>query len=483
MLKKIFLVILSFVIILAATILVRTLSLNSKQLVIAPVEKVTIPDEVALRLSEAIQIRTISYEDSQNSHEAAFDSLHAFLSEEYPLVDSLLTKETINRFGLLYFWQGTDPDLKPAILCAHQDVVPVEADKWDFPPFSGIIQDGFIHGRGSLDDKLSVLGILEATEILLREGFTPERSWYFAFGFDEELMGQEGAVKIVEHLKDKGVEAEFVLDEGLVVTEDMVPGIEKPVALIGVSEKGYLTVELSVEAEGGHSSMPAKDNAITILSKAISKIQGNPFKPEISPPVELFLDHIGPEAAFALKMASANRWIFESVVIGSYQATPAGSALVTTTISPTIFKAGIKENIIPTEARAIINLRLLPGMSFENVLAHFKKSVNDERVNMKITGFPKEASPVASLENPGYLTIEKTIRQVFPEAIVAPSLVLATTDSRYYSPISANIYKFLPVQLFKKDIDGIHGVNEKLSVEGYKDCIRFYYWLLKNEDE
>ncbi|MCF8370958.1 MAG: M20 family peptidase [Bacteroidales bacterium] len=482
MLKKILRIIFSLLLIIIAIILVRTFSLDSKQLNISPVEKIAISDEVANRLSKAIQIKTISYEDSINPQVSAFDSLHNFLVNEFPLVDSILEKEVINRFSLLYFWKGKNPDLKPAILCAHQDVVPVEEEKWDFPPFDGIIKDGIVHGRGSLDDKLSVLGILEATEILLQEGFSPERSWYFAFGHDEELMGQEGAMQIVEYLSGKGIEAEFILDEGLVVTEGMVPGIEKPVALIGITEKGYLTVELGVEAEGGHSSMPGKENAITILSKAISRIHENAFKPQISPPVELFLDYIGPEAPFTLKMASANRWLLEPVVIGSYQATAAGNALVTTTSATTIFKSGIKENVIPTEARAVINLRLLPGVTFDAVLAHFKKSVDDERVKIEIIGFPKEASPVASLDNTGYLAIEKTIRQVFPDAIVAPSLVLATTDSRHYTPLSANIYKFLPVQLFKKDIDGIHGINEKLSVEGYKDCIRFYYRLLKNGD-
>ncbi len=480
--KRILLIISGIIVLLAAVVLFRTFTFESKQTDVVPYTKMAIDDLAARRLSEAIQIKTISYDDSVKQSYVEILKLHDFLTKEFPFVDSLIEKEIINQYSLLYHWKGTNPNLQPAMILAHLDVVPVEAGKWDFPPFAGLIKDGYIHGRGSLDDKLSVLGILEAAEKLLLEGFFPERSWYFAFGHDEEISGRQGAFKIVDYLEARGIHAGFILDEGLVVTEGMVPGIDDPVALIGISEKGYMTIELSVEEAGGHSSMPAPENAITILSNAIDNLTESPFEAEISEPVGLFLEHIGPEASFTLRMASANRWLFEQLVIGTYKASPAGNALVSTTIAPTIFKSGIKENYIPTEARAIVNLRLLPGITFDDIIAHFNKVIDDNRVNIKTTGYPKQASPVASLQNNGYQTIEKTIRQIFPDAIVAPSLVLATTDSRHYTSISENIYKFLPVQLTSKDIDGIHGVNEKLSIEGYKNCIRFYYQLIKNGD-
>ncbi len=483
MIKKSILTLLIIVLIVASVILFRTFTLESKQIEVDAIAEIDVPAGAAERLSQAIQIPTITYEDRSLIDTTQFDRLQEFLFNSYPLVDSLLTKTIINNYGLLYFWEGSKADLKPGILTGHLDVVPPEEeslDKWEHPPFGGVIEDGVIYGRGSLDDKLSVLGILESVEMMLAEGYQPERSLYLAFGHDEEIMGTYGAVAIAKHLKDNGVEAEFVLDEGLVITKGMIPGIEKPVALIGITEKGYMTVELHVEIQGGHSSMPEREGAISVLTNAISKLSQQPFEPELSKPVLKFADYIGPEAPFTLKMAFANLWLFKGTVIGQYEKTGPGKALVTSTIAPTILRSGVKENVIPSHAMAVVNLRLLPGLSAEEVLAYFKTTIADDRVRIKPIGNPREASPVAEVDHLAYRAIEKTVLQVFDDVIVAPSLVLATTDSRYYTEVSDNIYKFLPVMLNSEDVAGIHGYNEHLSVEGYHDCIRFYYQLIKN---
>ncbi|MCF8295859.1 MAG: M20 family peptidase [Bacteroidales bacterium] len=455
--------------------------LSSKQLEVAAARPQFPIQELAERLSRAIQIQTVSFEDSALIDTAAFLAFHEHIRQSFPLVMQHLHLEVINSYSLLFHWQGKDASLNPAILLAHMDVVPVDTinETWDFPPFAGLIRDGFICGRGSLDDKLSVMGMLEAVELLLSEGFQPQHDWYFAFGHDEELTGRQGAVQLKSYLQQKGVKASFILDEGLVVTNGMVPGITAPVALIGISEKGYLTLKLEVSLPGGHSSMPEPENALTVLAKAITAIQAKPFRPEISEPVESFISYVGPEAPFVLKLAFANRWLFESMILSTYQKSAAGSALVQSTIAPTILKAGVKENVIPSYATAAVNLRLLPGLSIEEVLNHFTEVIADERVKIIVIGAPKEASPVASVETEAFAAIHTSIREVFPDAKVAPSLVLATTDSRHYTELSDNIYKFLPVSIDSEDISGIHGKNEKISLENYASCISFYYQLMK----
>jgi carboxypeptidase PM20D1 len=483
MFKKVILPILIVLVLFIAFIMIQTVTLKSKQISVDAIEKIEVREGAAERLAEAIRIPTISFEDRSLIDTTQFDKLQEFIFNNYPLVDSLLDLTLINHYSMLYHWPGSNPDLKPAMLVGHLDVVPPEEeslDKWEYPPFDGVIKNGTIYGRGSLDDKLSVLGILESVEMMLADGYQPERGWYFGFGHDEEIFGTYGAIAIAKYMKDKGVKAEFILDEGLVVAEGMVPGIEKPVGLIGITEKGYMTVELHVEIQGGHSSMPEKENAITVLSKAITSLTENPFEPELSKPVLTFAEYVGPEAPFLLKMAFANLWLFKGMVISKYQQSGPGSALVMSTIAPTILKSGVKENVIPSHATAIVNLRILPGLTIDGVVDYFNTTINDDRVIVRAKGQPREASPVASVDHLGFKSIEKTILQVFDDVIVAPSLVLATTDSRYYTEVSDNIYKFLPVVLTSEDVAGIHGYNEHLSVEGYHDCIRFYYQLIRN---
>lgn len=481
MVKKLFLVVAVLLVGILAFIAYNVQTLESKQIKAVPDRPSLNLDDAANRLSKAIQIQTVSHEDPALFDSASFMAFHTLLKESFPQITKAMDVDTINNFSLLFHWNGTNSDLKPAILLAHMDVVPVDTinESWDFPPFSGLIADGYINGRGALDDKLSLMGMLEAAEMLLEEGFAPERDWYFAFGHDEELYGKQGAMQIAELLKNRGVNADFILDEGLVVTNGMVPGVEKPVALIGISEKGRATVRLKVAIPGGHSSMPEKENSLTVLTKAITAIQSSPFEAQISPPVEYFLSFVGPETNLIQKMAFSNRWLFESMVLSTYQKTGAGSALVQSTIAPTLFHSGIKDNVIPAFAEAAVNLRLLPGLKLDEVIAYFSRVISDDRVILSIDEISSEASPVASIETDGFKKIHQSIAEVFPEAIVSPSLVLATTDSRHYTSISENIYKFLPVSIASEDLSGIHGKNERLSLENYASCISFYYQLMK----
>jgi carboxypeptidase PM20D1 len=472
--------------VLLVVLIERTLLYKSKQEKVKPVAHVQISSDCLTHLSEAVKFRTISQEQPGGFDSLAFEGFIGYLRKTYPLTDSVLHKKRINGYSLLYTWKGKNPDLKPMILIGHMDVVPAVTDsgeQWEYPPFSGAIAKGAIWGRGSLDDKINVIGILEAVELLIREGFTPERTLYLAFGHDEETGGRNGAAKIAEYLDAQHVKASFLLDEGLVITSGIVPGIEKNVALIGIAEKGYASFELSVSAEGGHSSMPARETPIGILSAAVSALEKHPMKSKLSLPVQQFLDYVGPEMPFFFKLAFANRWLLSSLVISKYEKTDAGNAVVRTTTAPTIFKSGNKDNVLPGFASAIINFRILPGECIADVQEHIRKTVGDERVKVQLSGHFSEPGGVSNVNCPEFACLEKSIRQIFPNTITAPSLVIAGTDSRHYSAITENLYRFVPLVAGPDDLKRIHGVNEKMSCPNFLNCICFFRQLILNSNK
>jgi len=481
--KKIVLFVLAALILLVAVVLFNTLSTKSKQIDTEAVTDFKLRENVAQTLSEAIQIPTITVEREPQLDSAVFYRFQQFLFQKFPLCDSLLEKTIINKLSIVYKFAGKNPNLKPIILVAHMDIVPVEGEsksEWEQAPYSGVITDGYIWGRGSLDDKISVLSILESAEMLLNEGFTPERTIYFAFGHDEEIGGANGAVKIVDWFKKQNIKAEMIMDEGLVITDGIVPGMEKPVALIGIAEKGHLSVELSVKVKGGHSSMPPRETAIGILSAAIAKLQVKRTPAKLTVPVQGFIEKLGAELPFVNRMAFTNTWLFSGIIKNIYDKTPAGSALIRTTIAPTIFRSGVKENVLPSQAVATINFRTLPGTSSDDVIAYITQVFDDKRITVHKLPRGSEPSPISPHTSEAYKVIEKSIKQIFTEAVIAPSLVLAFTDGRHYKDLSENVYKFLPVKLESADLLRIHGINERVSVEGYKNSIKFYYQLMKN---
>jgi carboxypeptidase PM20D1 len=483
MIKRILIAAFILLLIFIGVLIFNTQQFTSKQIGINPIDKSPGDEKAVERLSSAIKIKTISYDDPEKFDEKPFLALHKLLAKNYPIADSLLEKEVVNKYSLLYHWEGRNPNLKPAIFMAHMDVVPVEEEslkKWEVDPFSGAIMDGFVWGRGTLDDKINVIAIMEAIESLMKEGYAPERGLYIAFGHDEEISGKEGAAKIVQLLKSRNIDPEFVLDEGGILSKGLVPGIKSPVALVGVAEKGYTTVVLHIELEGGHSSMPQKETPITVLSKAVNKIVDNPFKATITPPVKGFIEYIGPEMPFLEKMIFANSWLFEPLIINIYQKTNSGNALVRTTTAPTIFKSGLKDNILPTEANASVNFRVLPGTTSKDVLEHVRKVIADDRIKISVGGFANEPSPVSGTNTIGFNAINKSIRETFPGTLVSPYLVLGATDSRYFAELTENIYRFAPFSVTSEDLNRIHGINERISIDDYHNSISFYQRLIKN---
>jgi len=467
-----------------AYVLFKTFTFTSQQLEVAPISKIDIPEEAVTRLSKALQIKTISHEEAVNFDSAAFEAFNQFLVDEYPLVDSLLEKKLFSSYSHLYTWKGSDANLKPAVLMGHIDVVPIASpDSWTEDPFGGLVKDGVIWGRGTIDDKFSVIGILESIEMLLAEGYQPKRTFYLSFGHDEEVGGDLGAVMIADYLESEGVDAAFVLDEGYAITQKMIPGVEPDVAFIGIAEKGSTSIELIVEKEGGHSSRPDKETAIDILANGVARLKANPLDANISEAMHGFMDMVGPDMGFVNKMAFANRGIFKSIIVSTYEnASGAGNALLRTTTAPTIFQAGIKENVIPLRARAVINFRIIPGQTAQDVMDHVNEVMDDDRIKANFYGFNTDPSPVSPRDTEGYDWINRTIRETFPEALTAPNLVIAATDSRHFTGVSSNIYRFVPYHINNDNIQTFHGINERIPVKDYKNAIRFYRQLILNSN-
>ncbi len=483
MLRKIIVVGGIAVVVLAVILLGRTVLLRSVQVeATASSWRPAAPDSAASRLAAAVRLPTVAGADS------AFAALHAHLRASFPRVHAALEVATLNEHSLLYTWRGSDASLEPMLCAAHLDVVPVEPGTegdWEHPPFAGAIADGYIWGRGTMDDKLSVLGLLEAAEALLAEGFAPRRTIYLAFGHDEEVGGRAGAAAIASRLAGEGVRLESVLDEGLMLTSGLIPGIAEDVALIGIAEKGYLTVELSTRDAGGHSSVPPRSTAVGRLARALTRLEEQPLAGGIDGPAGQMFATLAPHLPFGQRLAFANLWCLGWLVEGQLASKPTTDALLRTTTAATVFSGGIKANVLPQHARALVNFRIHPRDSVASVLAHIEAVVADTGVAVSPVegGFSGEPSAVSPTDGAPFQRLARTVREVFPEALVAPSLMIAATDTRHYSGLSGSIFRFSPQRLTPADRTRFHGTNERLEVEGYAAAIAFYRQWLRNGAE
>ena len=465
----------------------KDLSFSSKQVKANQVDLLNIPENIIEHFQEAIKYKTVSLPGKIDTLEQ--QAFLAFLDKAFPFVDSLMKHDDINQFSRLYHWRGSNSKEDPILLLGHMDVVPVEdfqLEDWESPPFSGSKKDGFIYGRGSLDDKVNVIGILSAVELLLRQGFQPNRSVYFAFGHDEEIGGQNGAKAIASLLADQGLKFEYILDEGSIILEKALPGLKAPVALIGTAEKGYVTITLTAELEeGGHSSMPPETTAIGLLSEAITNLKRNPKELRLEGPARELLSFVGPEMSQPYRAVFANTWLTAPLIKKQFSSRPTTNALLRTTMAPTILTAGIKDNIMPTRAKAQLNFRILPGESIASTIEYVKKVVNNDLISVveSPASFNSNPSKVSPTKAFGFKVLQKTLAEIFPQVITSPCLVIAATDARHYESLSDQIYRFTPIQLSNPDLKRIHGINERIDWSGYSRLIQFYSRLLINSSK
>ncbi|MGB5203267.1 MAG: M20 family peptidase [Eudoraea sp.] len=474
--KKIIFLLLAILIVIAGILLFNTLSLTSRQVEPESLEKLDIPDAVFQNLSRAVQYRTISFSEDAIPDSTAFHGFHQFLADAFPLIHENLSLEKINEYSLLYKWEGSDASKKPIILMSHQDVVPVDQPtlkNWEAGPFEGKITDTHIIGRGTLDDKSSLIALMESVEKLLSESFTPSRTIYLAFGHDEEVGGKNGAGKIAAYLREKGINAAMALDEGGFLSESMVEGIDKPVAIVNLAEKGFASFRLIVETNGGHSSRPPKENTIGMLAQAIVDLENNQLPYKLVEPINYQFEYMGAELPFMEKLTFANPWLFKNGILEDLNAH--------TTTAPTIIEGGVKNNVIPTVAEATMNFRILPGETIETVKQHIQNSISD-KIRVETVGFLTNPSPVSKIDSEAYKTLEKTIRSMFPNAVVVPGLVGGGTDARYFYDISDDVYRFYPLRITPESFTRFHGIDEKISKENYKEIIEFTYHLIRKFD-
>ena len=406
------------------------------------------------------------------------------LEQAFPAVHQTLDRQIINTYSLLYKWPGSDPSLKPVVFLAHFDVVPVEPgteDKWKYGAYSGEVAEGYIWGRGALDMKNILMGIMEAAEILAKKGFEPKRTIYLAFGHDEELGGPAGAAKIVENLKAQGVQIAFTLDEGMMILDKSISPTKQQLAVIALAEKGYVTLELTAKGRGGHSSMPPPTTTLGTLSRAVVALEDNQMPASLSGAAGYFFDTIARDMPFVQKMMFANLWLFEGILLDQLVKNNVTSAMVRSTTAPTIIKGGMKENVLPSQAQALVNFRIIPGDTPEDVIEHARKTINDSEITVtKYEGSGTYPSPVASVDSVSYQIIRNTIHQVFPGIASAPGLMIAGSDTKHYVPISDNNYRFAPITIGSEDVAGIHGINERVQVAGYVKMIPYYVRLMEN---
>ncbi len=469
-----------------AMVLFRTVQLSYEPSGINPVERPAFDSTAAVeRLSRVVQFPTVSRQDTADVDHEAFEDFVGFMEEAYPRVHETLRRERVGRNGytLLYRWQGRDTSQAPLMLMGHYDVVPVEEgtrQEWEHPPFGGRRADGFVWGRGTLDDKSGTLSTFEAAEYLLETGYQPEQTVYLVAHHDEEVGGDFGAAEVAKLLKERGESLDFLVDEGMPVAQEIMEGIDSPLAMIGVAEKGSVTLQLEVVREGGHASMPPQETAIGELASAIHELKQNPMSAQFGDLLQRTFEPLSQELPFVYRMGLANLWLFRPVVKSRLARLPHTNAAMRTTIAPTIFRAGMKTNVLPAHAEATVNFRIHPQDNVESVVSHARETIDNPAVEVETLGEGREPSFVSDVNTESFQKFKRSIWETFGEIPVAPSMFVAATDSRHFHDLTRDIYRFRPIRARPSDRTRVHGTDERISVDNYLEMIHFQIRLLRN---
>jgi carboxypeptidase PM20D1 len=485
MIRRLLLSLLGLLVLLSLALAANTWRQGSRQLQVPSVEGLAVDEAAAAAsLGAAIRAETVSSVDDPGLNADQFEILHAHLRARYPKLHAALGREVVGGLSLLYTWKGSDAAARPIALMAHQDVVPIApntVDHWKVPPFSGELKDGYVWGRGSWDDKANLIAELEAVEALLAAGFQPQRTIYLVFGADEEVGGYRGAQQVAEVLQQRGVKLEFAIDEGLLILEGVMPGLGPPAALVGLAEKGSVSLRLNAKATPGHSSMPPPPgrSAIAQLSRALQRIDQVPMPAALVGVARQMFDTLAPEFEGILRVALTNRWLFEPLVVRQLQQGQSTNAMLRTTTALTLVNAGNKENVLPGHAEATVNFRLLPGDTKDDVLRHATRVIDDPAIEIEVLKGDFPPSRVSSVDSPSYQAINRTVRELFPGTVVAPGLMVGGTDSRHFEPFTEQVFRFSPIRARPEDLARFHGTNERISSANLAELIRFYHRLIQ----
>ena len=432
-------------------------------------------DRAQQNLSTLIKFETVSNADYDKTDKAVFAAYRAKLKELYPNVTAASEYKELGNTAMLFKIKGKSSE-NPSVLMSHYDVVPVEEDRWQHPPFCGEIIDGVLWGRGAIDTKITMVGIMEALEDLLADGFMPENDLYLSFGGDEEVGGIS-APAVVDYMEANGIKPALVLDEGGAVVDGVFPGVNKPIAVIGIGEKGIAQVKFTATSSGGHSSTPPVHTAVGKLAKTIVNLENKPFKAQVTEPVAGLFRKVGPHSPFALRMVFGNMWLFKGL-LGRLASVLGGeiNAMMRTTVAATMAQGSKQHNVLPNVATANVNVRLLNNVNQQQAQAHFD-SVCSKDVTCRFISY-QDASPYASTESQAWHKVEKAVGDTWRDAIVSPYLMLAGSDSRRFSRICRDVYKFSAMALSKEERGLIHNDNERIAVEKIDQCVEFFHRLI-----
>jgi carboxypeptidase PM20D1 len=443
------------------------------------------PRGIAGHLAAAVRFQTVSYGGGVHENEKlkALDAMRAWMEKTYPNFHKAATREIFDR-SVLFTLKGKNPNLAPILLMAHMDVVPVvpgTENNWAHAPFSGDISDGYVWGRGSIDDKGMLVVMLEAADRLAARDFVPERTIMFAFGQDEEAGGSAGNARIAQALAKRGVHFAWVLDEGGAIVDEPFPGIEQPVAFVAVAEKGYLSLRLTAHGTGGHSSRPTGDMAIVRLARAVIRVMDAPFHSGLDNVEREKLAVLAGMAPFPTRMFLSNLWLMSPIVDHYMEAIPDSAARMHTTIAPTLIWGGVKDNVLPPQASVTINFRLHPRDTIASTIRHVRDAVHDPKVDIvPLTETQNEASKVSDLSSPAGQFLSGEIKKSFGDLPVAPDMAVGATDSRYYQPIAGQVFRLDPFHFGIDDLARVHGTNERLAVGDLGHGTAFFMRLMKD---
>lgn len=448
---------------------------------LAGTQSKALPSEVA-NLVSAVQFKTISHQQVSEIDYSQFEQFLAFIKSSYPLTFAGLEVETVAQYSLLLTWHGTNKDLRPVLMDSHYDVVPIEPgteSDWQQSPFAGVIVDGYLWGRGAIDDKASVIATLEAIERLLAEGFQPERTLLFSLGHDEEIGGDNGAANISALIASKNIRLEYMIGEGGVIVDGHPLLGDELLAMVALAEKTYVTLTLTAKGQGGHSSQPPKDNSIVKLSKAVTALHENPFPASLESPVSDMFEALAPHVGGFMGFAFDNQWLTGGLLARQLSKDRINSTMVRNTTGVTMFNSGIKENVVPQTAEAKVNFRLLPGMSVEKLLVEVKAIINDPDIVVTPKSW-KKTPPVADKNHVAYQKIEQSVLSVLPDAIVVPGLMTASSDTPHYANLTDNVYRFHAYTIGVNLASTIHGTDERIAVESVVNAVKITRKLIES---
>ena len=456
-----------------------------------PVENANIGEEEKVdverfikNLSDAIKIPTIANRDESLVDWVPFDEFHAFLEKSYPLMHEKLDKQIISTRSLMYHWKSEHPEKEPIALLSHQDVVPVTPgteDDWKYPAYSGEVAEGFLWGRGAIDMKNHLIGVCEAVETLLEEGYVPERDVYLCFGHNEEVMAEGeicGSDCMMRWFKERGIKLDSVLDEGGAILEAKVDKvIDGHLAGVGIAEKGHVDFEISVNAKGGHSSQPPKHSALGELSRIVCKLENNQFKAELTPQLYSLFNEIGKNTTYPVRCVMSNLPVLKPLITKICSEIPPVASMMRTTTAVTMANGSPAPNVLPQKATVNVNFRIMPGQTIDDVEKHIRKYAGPKAEVKMVSG--KNPSRISPTDSRAFNAIREICKEMDPKAIVAPYLVMGGTDARNYEAVCDNIYRYSPFLMDTALLLTTHGTNERIPLTSLKDGVVFFKKYIK----